>query len=194
MKIETLRGGKYKVCPEVGADFVLYRKELATYGLTEEEELSPEVWQQILNDVLIPRAKKRAMHLLEQQDRSVFQLERKLTEGGYPSEAVRAALDYVASFHYTDDERLAANYVRSQAESRSRLRIRQDLVRRGISEEIIDAALEAEYPDSERPLIESLLKKKGYDRDTATEQDKARMVRFLGQRGFVLSDIYSALR
>ncbi len=194
MQIEAMRGGKYRVCPEGGADFVLYRKELAAYGLSEEEELSPETRQQILEEVLIPRAKKRAMHLLEQQDRSVSQLERKLTEGGYPPEAVRAAMDYVASFHYTDDGRLARNYVRSQSESRSRLRIRQDLMRRGIADDIIDAALEEEYPESEAPLIESLLKKKGYDRETATEQEKARMVRFLGQRGFSMSDIYSALR
>lgn len=75
--------GKYKVCLEGGTDFVLYRKELAKFDLKEGQDLSEDTYEQILREVQIPRAKKRAMHLLEKMDRTEQQLISKLKENGY---------------------------------------------------------------------------------------------------------------
>ena len=192
-EIKPVGKAKVRICPEDGADFVLYRKEAAMYELAGEAELPDEKWQIILQETLIPRAKKRAMHLLEQMDRSEAQLQRKLQEGGYPPEACEAALAYVASFHYTDDERLAMNYVRAHGTERSRRRVLQDLLQKGVPEEIAQRALEAEYPDSEQQLIEKLMAKRGYDCHTATQEERMKQFRFLGTKGFAVSDIISVL-
>lgn len=181
--------GKYKVCLEGGTDFVLYRKELAQFELEEGVEISTERYEQILREVLIPRAKKRAMHLLEKMDRTEQQLRTKLDENGYPQEAVDAAVDYVKSYHYIDDERYARTFVRIHQNSKSKQRLKMDLMKKGISRELIQLALEEEFEVSEEEMIRKLLQKKHYDPSTADRKEKDKMYRFLMQRGFRSGDI-----
>ena len=69
------------------------------------------------------RAKLRAMHLLEDMDRSESALREKLRQGLYPPEAVEAAISYVKSFGYLDDARYAENFVQSRKASKSRREI-----------------------------------------------------------------------
>jgi regulatory protein len=99
----------------------------------------------------------------------------------------------VASYHYIDDERLACAYIRYYQDSRSRMRIVQDLLKKGISKDTIEACMEAEYTTDETDMIRTLLEKKHYDRQTATREEQAKMYRFLMQRGFRSSDISRVL-
>jgi regulatory protein len=71
LSLVKLTKGRAKICLAGGADFVLYKKEYESYGIEEGAELSEADYQQILTDIVIPRCKKRALHLLEKQDRSV---------------------------------------------------------------------------------------------------------------------------
>ena len=193
-EITPYKNGKVKVCLQHGADFMLYKKEAKTYELEADHDLSQELYEQILTEVLSPRAKKRAMYLLEKMDRSQRQLEDKLRDNGYPPEAVEAAIEYVKSYHYIDDERLARTYIRFYQESRSKMRITQDLLKKGVSKDIIEIALQEEFEHSELEMIENLLAKKKYDRELATMEEQAKMYRFLMGRGFKSSDISHALR
>lgn len=191
--IEQLPKGKRKICLSHGTDLILYQKEVQRYGLAEEAELTREQYESILAEVLIPRARKRAMYLLERMDRSEKQLRQKLQENGYPPEAIEDALSYVRSYHYLDDERLARSYIRFHQGSRSRMRICRDLMQKGLSRDLIDRCLEEEYETEESEMIIELLKKKHYDPQTANREEKAKMYRFLLQRGFQTADIGRAL-
>ena len=185
--------GKYKVCLEDGTDFVLYKKEVAQFSLEIGMELTPELYERILREVCIPRAKRRAMHLLEKMDRTEEQLISKLKENGYPPEAVEEAITYVKSYHYIDDERYASNYVRFHQGQKSRQRIKMDLLQKGISKDLVELALENEFAASEEDMIRVLLEKKHYDPETADRKEREKMFRFLLQRGFHSSDIQRAL-
>ena len=191
--IQPTKNYKRKVCLSDGTDFVLYKREVDDFRLCEDMEMTEELYHTLMVQVLIPRAKRRAMHLLERMDRSEAQLRGKLAEGGYPQEAVDAAVDYVASYHYVDDERLARSHIRFYQESRSRLRIAQDLMRKGISRDVIDLCLEEEYTISQVDLIRGLMEKRHYDTSAATREEKAKLYRFLAQRGFSSGDINRAM-
>ena len=191
--IQPTKNYKRKVCLSDGTDFVLYKREVDDFRLCEDMEMTEELYHTLMVQVLIPRAKRRAMHLLERMDRSEAQLRGKLAEGGYPQEAVDAAVDYVASYHYVDDERLARSHIRFYQESRSRLRIAQDLMRKGISRDVIDLCLEEEYTISQVDLIRGLMEKRHYDASAATREEKAKLYRFLAQRGFSSGDINRAM-
>ncbi len=193
-EIVPCKNGKVKVCLHHEADFLLYKKEAQKYHLTEGQELSQETYEEILREILVPRAKKRAMFLLEKMDRSQRQLTDKLKDNGYPEEVVEQAIAYVKSYHYIDDKRLAESYVRFYQESRSRRRITQDLLKKGIDKDIIEEALEQEFQQSEEDMIQALLVKKKYDKMNATRKEQEKMYRFLMQRGFKSSDISHALR
>ena len=193
-RIEPYYGkrSRYRVCLEGEADLVLYAKELGRYGIEEGSELSDETYERIISEVLIPRARKRAMHLLEKQDRTVKNLSDKLREGGFPERVVEDAVGYVSSFHYLDDERYAENYVRYHQDGKSKSRIRQDLMRRGVDRDTIDAALDEGYEASEEQMVTDMLRRKHYDPTTADEKERMKIYRYLASRGFsydIISDV-----
>ena len=194
LSLVKLSKGRAKICLAGGTDFVLYKKEYETYGIKEGAQLSEGDYQQILNDIIIPRCKKRALHLLEKQDRSEKNLRDKLKEGGYSEAVIDIAIDYINEYGYLDDARMAASHVRFYQDSRSKLRIKQDLMGKGISSDIIERVLEEEYTSDETSLIERLLEKKHYDKDNATYEDRAKMYRFLASRGFSADSINRVLK
>lgn len=192
-EIQAQKNHKKRVCLDDGTDLVLYKKEVEQYALKAGEELSPEVYRQIMEEILIPRAKRRAMHLLERMDRSEAQLRDKLKDSGYPLPAIDEAISYVASYHYLDDVRMASTYIRMYQESKSRMRLTQDLRKKGIAKDVIDACMQKEHHQSQEALIRMLLEKKQYDVQNASQSEKAKMYRFLLQRGFSHSDIQREL-
>lgn len=185
--IEQHTKTKVKVCLDNRTDFQLYKREIDKYSIIEGEELSN--YDEILSEVLIPRAKKRAMHLLEKMDRTKADIRSKLRRNGYPDEAINAAIEYIESYNYLNDERYAYMYVRNYCNSRSRNRIMQDLYRKGVDKDTINDAMESEYSVDEEELIKMYIIKRGYDVDNASMKDRDKMFRFLISKGFPLDEI-----
>lgn len=185
--IEQHTKTKVKVCLDNRTDFQLYKREIDKYSIIEGEELSN--YDEILSEVLIPRAKKRAMHLLEKMDRTKADIRSKLRRNGYPDEAINAAIEYIESYNYLNDERYAYMYVRNYCNSRSRNRIMQDLYRKGVDKDTINDAIESEYSVDEEELIKMYIIKRGYDVDNASMKDRDKMFRFLISKGFPLDEI-----
>ena len=69
-KVEMLTKIKYKVYLDEEFAFVLYKGELSHYRIVEGTLLEEDTVQEILQKVICKRAKLRAMHLLEDMDRS----------------------------------------------------------------------------------------------------------------------------
>ncbi|MDD6667181.1 MAG: regulatory protein RecX [Lachnospiraceae bacterium] len=187
-----------RVCLEDGSGFILYNKEIYRYELAEGKELGEDVYERILKEAMIPRARKRAMHLLEEQDRTRSELFDRLKTAGYLPEAIEDALSYVESFHYIDDERYARNYIRYHQDSKSRRRLSQDLKKKGLSDDLIRQAMEEENQTDPREQIRNLLSKKHFDLSSPDDQtrrkEEARACRFLASRGFEMSDIIDQVR
>ena len=156
--------------------------------------LSAADYEKLITEVVGKRAKKRALHLLEQMDRSERKLREKLTQGGYPDCCVDAAIDYVKSFHYLDDYRFASTYVRYHQDSLSRRQLEQKLMTKGIGRDDINCAIDSEYTADEEKHIAKLLEKKHYDPDNCDEKEFRRIYQFLMRRGFKSSQILSAMR
>ncbi len=184
---------KSEVYLSEGPSFILYKGEVRRYGIQPEMELTPELRQQLLTEVFMPRAKSRAMHLLEKQDYTASQLRHKLEQGGYFPEAIDAAIQYVIAYHYIDDERFARCYIRNQQSKRSQRRIEQDLMQKGVERSLISQCIQEEYTADPRIQIEALLAKKGYDPEHASAQERAKLYRFLLGKGFASGDICAAL-
>ncbi len=193
-RIEPLERGKRKIVLEDGKSLVLYRKEARDLELAPDMELTAEAYQEILKNILIPRAKKRALHLLEKMDRTESQLQEKLRQNEYPPEAIEAAIEYVKGYHYIDDLRYAENYIHYRCRDKSRRQLALELSRKGVARECIGQALEEAYGEEEEaPKILRWLEKKHYDRETADVRQKQRMYQFLMRKGFCSEDILSLI-
>ena len=188
------RQGRIEICLDGKIRFWLYAKEARQLSLEDGMELSEEQYEHILHGIIGKRAVKRAMHLLEQQERTEQKLREKLVQCGYPKEAVEDAVSYVKQYHYLDDGRYARIYIRYHQKDRSRARLEQDLMRRGVSKDMIAQAMEEEFSSDGKTQIRRLLEKKHFSTDEADQNEVRRMYQFLLRRGFCRADIVSVLR
>ena len=76
-RVEPLTKTKFRIYIDGEPVFVLYRGELKRFNIAEEEEISEQTVEKINKDVLLKRAKLRAMHLLEDMDRTEKALRRR---------------------------------------------------------------------------------------------------------------------
>lgn len=185
---------KVMVCLDNGESFVLYKGEAAKLSLFENEVLEKDKYQQIMKEILGKRATKRAMHLLEQQERTEKQLRDKLVQGGYPEACVEQAIAYVKSYHYVDDYRYATVYIRYHQEKESRQKLTQKLMMRGINKDIIMQALEEEFVADECEQIKDLLRKRRYNPENADEGTRRKTAQFLMRKGFKSRDVFRVMR
>ena len=192
-EISEYKKGRYRVLLEDGTSWILYKGEVWAYRLEPGVEVPEALAEEIRTEVIGKRAKKRAMHLLEQMDRTEYGLREKLRQGEYQEEAIEDAVAYVKSYHYLDDERYARNYILSYQNTRSRQRIQQDLLRKGIDKRLIEQVLEEAYEGEELQMIRQLLQKKHYDTGTDMKE-KRRIYAFLLRRGFKSGDILQVMR
>lgn len=88
---------------------------------------------------------------LARRDLTAAELETRLARAGFDAEARADAIERAAASGYLDDERVAFERARRLAErDASDHAIRSELERRGIGEEVVEAALAAVAPEAER--------------------------------------------
>lgn len=183
--IEEQTKTKFKVYVDGSFAFVLYKGELTRYEIKSGEELSEENYVKIQTEVLLKRAKKRAMHLLEDMDRTESALREKLKAGLYPDTAIDGAIEYVKSFGYLNDARYAENFVMSRKKSKSKREIQALLSQKGVSDELINQAFEQCYgDDSEKEAIRQILQKKHVDPETMDDKEYQKILGYLARKGF----------
>lgn len=195
-EVKRITDRKEKILLEDGSSFVLYISEVRRFGIRPQEDLPQESVREIYDEILKKRSRLRCMNLLKTQDRTVSQLRGRLRLDGYPEETVAQALEYVASWHYTDDLRYAQNYIRQMAGRKSRKQIEYDLLGKGVERETIRAAfLEAEdlNEDSQAQAILSHARRRGYDPERSSRDECIKLIRYLLTKGFGMDEIRAAM-
>lgn len=191
---EALGKGRYRVAFDNGVSCVLYRSEAAQLSIEAQCSLTDENYDYLINEIVGKRAKKRAMHILEQMDRTEHQLREKLAKGEYPQECINSAVEYVKKYRYLDDERFASSYVRYHQEKLSRQQLSVKLSQKGVGRDIIAEALEMEYEADDGEKIRNLLSKRHFDPDNTDRQENNKIYQYILRRGFKSSDILKEMR
>ena len=168
--------------------FVLYKGELRKFHIEKDKEISEADYSELMEKILPKRAKLRSMNLLQSREYTEKQLRDKLLQGGYPEQIADEAIEYVKSYHYIDDDRYAASYIEYHAESKSRQRIVQDLIRKGVNKECIERQWQrveelGVFVNEEKMILE-ILEKKNYIDKEADMKERQRIYAFLLRKGF----------
>ena len=193
--IKSVSKTKFKVYLDGQFAFTLYKGELFRYRIQEDGELREEVYQEIREKVVLKRAKLRAMHLLNDMDRTESQLRTKLLNGDYPADIVDEAIAYVKSFGYINDESYIRRFIESKRNSKSKKEIYALLMKKGVDMERVWEIL-SEYYSAEDSLnaIRDLLRKKRYDPKSATDQEMRKIYGYLARKGFGYEDIRQVIQ
>ena len=193
-QIVPLEQGKARIRFDNGEEVILYRAEIRKLGIEEHTSVTEQMYHTIYMEILGTRAKRRAMHLLERQDRTEKQLRDKLLQNGYPAVCIDCAVEYVKEYHYIDDLRYATVYIRLHQEKKSRQKLIMDLRGKGVAGNLIEQALEEEYESSEKEKILEILQKRHYDFESADEKEQRKQYQYLMRRGFLSGDILKVMR
>ncbi|MDD3360460.1 MAG: regulatory protein RecX [Hespellia sp.] len=189
-KIEPVQKTRFKVYIEEQFAFALYKGELSRYRIKEGCEIEESVFQKIKTEIVVKRAKLRAMHLLNDMDYTESGLRQKLKQGLCTDDVIDIAMDYVKSFGYIDDYRYAVHFIDRKKESKSRKEIYASLVRKGVPAQQIEQAMEESYDSNgEKEAIRALIAKKRFDFHTADPAQIQKMYAYLARKGFRYDDI-----
>ncbi len=178
--------------------FFLSPKEVQRLKLTEGGEVSASLYEAVLEDIILPRAKQKALSILKFMDRTELELRDRLSAAGYTQDMVDRAVHYVAGYGYLDDGRLASAYIRARKNTKSKLVIKMELLKKGVDSKIIELALSEEYPadDQEDPEIAAIKKavaKKVKSLEDMNYEAKQKLIASLYRKGFDISKIKQVL-
>lgn len=198
--IEELDTRRCKIFLDDQSSFVLYKKEVAEYGIGKNRVLEMEEYCKIIKEILPKRAKKRALYLLQKRPYTEQKLREKLQEGGYPSLVIDEAIDYVKDYHYIDDLAYAREYVFFHKEKLPKKMIQDKLRNKGVGKDELYRVFQEAYQDrmEEEELqlkqARALLEKRSYNRENPEPKEVQKNYAYLMGKGFSTSVIRKVLR
>ena len=137
--------------------------------------------------------KLAALQLLQRREHSTTELKRKLLSAGHPDAAVDAVIEALVAQRLISDARYAGGKVRQRTNrGQGPVRIRAELRRQGVAEELIQAELGAADCDWQGLAAKVRVRKFG-SRTPHSGAERAKQARFLQYRGFTAHQIREAL-
>lgn len=187
-KLEKIDKKRTKVYIDYEYAFLLYPSDIRKYKIEEEQEITVEIYEEILEDTIYRRAKQKALAILKFMDRSESELAAKLKMAHYTEEIVNRTIEYVRSYHYIDDERYATNYIVSRKDTKSRKQIQMELLHKGISKEVIENIF-PKNPDNDKEALKKAIRKKTDNIENLSMEQKQKLFTSLYRKGFSYEDI-----
>lgn len=183
-KIEEFNKNKIKVFIDEQYEFWLYQKDLKDYPLNQNDIVSQDTYQK-LYDLNLKRGKKKALNILKRVDKTEYELKEKLEQSEFNEKIINTIIDYINSYHYIDDTRYAANFIRFKQNSKSKKEIEYILLKKGVAKTIIEQALIKEY-DGEEAAIKKAIDKKKKGSKVLSFEEKQKITSYLFRKGYNL--------
>lgn len=118
--------------------------------------------------------------LLSRRDYSVFEVEKKLKSKDFPIDEIEIVIAYLNNAKLLDDKRFAENYLRIH-HNRGKIRIKYELIKKGIKDDLIQSALNS--ASSESQFAEAMeVAKKWLERKNRPDSDQYKLKQLLVQK------------
>lgn len=173
--------------------FVLYKSEAARFHIEEGSDLSEELYERIKEEILLKRARDRALFLLQSQGRTQAEMIQKLQNDGYPDDVTREVMSFLSEYHFVDDDAYTENYIHVNKSRKSPRQIAYELQQKGVDKSKISQMME-EDPIDEAETVRALLKKKTGGQIPEDWKERQKLAAFLGRKGFSFEVIQRILR
>ena len=173
--------------------FVLYKSEAARFHIEEGSDLSEETYERIKEEILLKRARDRALYLLQSQGRTQAEMIGKLQNDGYPDDITREVMSFLSEYHFVDDSAYTENYIHVNKGRKSPRQMAYELQQKGVDKAKISQILE-ENPVDEEETARALLKKKTGGQIPEDWKERQKLAAFLGRKGFSFDVIQRVLR
>ncbi len=141
---------------------------------------------------------QKALDLLSRRSHFAHELERKLRQRGYQEVEVEATLERLRGEGLIDDRRTAREFVRGRLARapEGRRRLRSELARRGVADDVISETLDQLTDEDDRQLAQQAAQRWQRTRSRrgrSADLERAALARHLAGRGFSQRAVYSVL-
>lgn len=116
---------------------------LARYCLKCGQNLDDEFFENLKIENGNYACFNRSLGVLEKSMKSEKMLRDYLREKGYPNPCIEKAMEKLKEYGYINDESFAENFINSYSQSKSKRKLKFDLLGKGIKESIIDQKLQS---------------------------------------------------
>lgn len=154
---------------------IIDETKLETYQLESEKNFA---WE-------------KALKLISTRYKTQKEIYVYLQEKGYLPAVIFYVIDKLNEYKFLDDERYAESYISHKINKDGVLKIKQELLNKGVKEDIIDKVLENQNNQSD--VIISLANKYMKNKDN-TKENYVKLIRYLQGKGFVYEEIKNSLK
>lgn len=169
--------------------FGIYEAEiLAKKGLKTGQSFNEDFFEKLKIENGNFACFNRGLKVLEKSMKTERMLCDYLKQKGYPLECIESAVKKIKDYGFINDESYCENYIQTYQNSKSKRKMKYDLLAKGIDEETIAIELEKIDDEEERKkclfLAKKYMKNKEFDLKT-----KQKLYNHLISKGFDYSDI-----
>lgn len=137
-------------------------------------------------------AYNKALKLVSIRYKTQREIERYLYEKGYLSQVVYYVLSRLIEYHFVDDERFVNSFIQTHKDRYGKLKLKQQLMIRGVSENLIDSAISEVDFDQTDEII--MLAEKYMKSKEPTKENYAKLFKYLMGKGFEYENVKRALK
>lgn len=191
-KIEVQKKNKNRVNVYVDNEFYcgLSLETIMKNHLKEGQSVTKEGLDVLIIQTEKESAVMRATNYISKVQKTKKQVEDYLLKKGYDEEATNFAVEKLEEYHFIDDELFAKNYINYKNKSSGSRKIKMELKKKGVEEELIKLSIE-DYANDELSI--DAVAKKYLKNKTLDLQTKQKAYRHLLSKGYSYDDISSVL-
>ncbi|WP_066892811.1 recombination regulator RecX [Clostridium nigeriense] len=166
-------------------------------GLKTNEKINIEEIQVIAKEDNYLKCKNTALRIVEKTFKSEKELRDKLILKGYENEEIDKTIKFLKKYSFISDDNYTKMYVKDKSRLQGKKKIKYDLMKKGISENIIEEEISNIDRDDERETAYNLAIKK-YNTIAKREDDKfklsQKLYRYLLTKGYDYDTVSYAVK
>ena len=161
---------------------ILYKEDLKLNDSVNIEDL-----REIVKKDNYIKCKNSALRIVERIYKSERELKDKLLLKGYDKDSIEKTMEFLKEYNFLSDNNYTKMYVKDKSKFQGKNKIKFDLYRKGIDEEIIQEELSSIDEEDEREVAYNLVLKK-YNVISKRESDKyklsQKLYRYIVSKGY----------
>ena len=136
-----------------------------------------------------------ALYLIEFKDRTEKELRDKFKEKGYDENDTEDEIEFLKNYGYIDDKRYAEHFTHDAINIKKwgKMRIRTELLRKGVDRETVDNTIEDAIFEVEDDLVLTQMQTRFKNSDFSNIKERTRIFNFFMRRGFSPDEIKGAM-
>ncbi len=136
-----------------------------------------------------------ALYLIEFKDRTERELRDKFREKGYDKNDIEDEIEFLKNYGYINDKRYAEHFTHDAINIKKwgKMRIRTELLRKGVDRETVDNTIEDAFFEVEDDLVLKQMQTRFKNSDFSNIKERTRIFNFFMRRGFSSDEIKGAM-